>query len=605
MQLNVLAAAQLAAAPTGAPGVPARVVAGDLARVPVGELLEATVTASTPRGATLTVNGQPLTVQLPPGAPLQQGAVLLLRVPPGAATAPNPTVELSVPASVSAPAAQPLPGAPRGYAAPEAPRTAVVDVLESLPDGRARVRIDGQEQVARPAEPLVPGERYVLQVQRSAAGTVLKPLPPDAPATAREVATAILRAPAADVGTALKPLRAELETLTAPPAKGEPAAPPAVREAATAVRATLEALVPRPGRAPDAAQLQRIVENGGQLFEAKLARAAEGAPAVPTAAKPELPTPATVRTAVPVPTAVPATATAPALEALAARPAVPTPDAPALPAPGNQPSAPVAPQPNVPAKLLEALAARPAPPAPDAAPAPLAAPTERPAPAVAEAPKADARPQDAPRDPLAPAQTREAQTEVRAESRAEARDVASDLKGDLLKLLRAANDIGTAVRVPAAEAALHTIESQQAANALAQANGTAFHLQIPFPDGDQWRTVRLALEPERRADADPRDPASRFRVFMHVPLSELGETYIEAGLSGGSFRATIYLDAPGVRARVGNELASLRAELEAEGFTEVLLDVRASSDLPDRQRRTAGELRAGRSDGTSVLDVRA
>lgn len=184
-------------------------------------------------------------------------------------------------------------------------------------------------------------------------------------------------------------------------------------------------------------------------------------------------------------------------------------------------------------------------------------------------------------------------------------EVASDLKGDLLKLLRAANDIGNSVRVPAAEAALHTIESQQAANALAQANGTAFHLQIPFPDGDQWRTVKLALEPERRADSDPRDPASRFRVFMHVPLSELGETYIEAGLSGTSFRATIYLDAPGVRARVGNELESLRAELEAEGFAEVLLDVRAASDLPDRQRRAAGELRAGRSDGTSVLDVRA
>lgn len=602
MQLNALAAAQLANAPTGAPGVTARVVAGDLARVPVGELLEVTVTNSTARDTTLTVNGQPLTLRLPPGAPLQQGAVLLLRVPPGAASAQNPTVELSVPASVPAPASQQLPTsvpvAPRGYAAPtvapEAPRTAVVDVLESLPDGRARVNIDGQQQLARPSEPLVPGERYVLQVQRSATGTVLKPLAPDAPTVAREVATAILRAPAADVGTALKPLRAELETLTAPPAKGEPAAPPAVRDAATVVRSTLESLVPRDGRAPDAAQIQRLVANGGQLFEAKLARA-DGGPAVPTVAKPEQPA-ANANTVAPVP------ATAKALEALVARAALPTLDA------AGVPTAPA--QPNAPAKLIEALAARPAAPAPDA-PAPQTATAERPAMAVAEAPKVDARPQDVPREPLAPTQTREAPTEVRAElrqlsdARAEPREVASDLKGDLLKLLRAANDIGNSVRVPAAEAALHTIESQQAANVLAQANGTPYYLQIPFPDGDQWRTVKLALEPERRADAAPGDPASRFRVFMHVPLSELGETYIEAGLSGNSFRATIYLDAPGVRARVGNELESLRGELQAEGFTEVLLDVRAASDLPDRQRRAAGELRAGRSDGTSVLDVRA
>lgn len=562
MQLSALTAAQLATAPGGASGVPARVVAGDLARVPVGELLEATVTSATPRDATLTVNGQPLTLRLPPGAALQQGAVLLLRVPPGTATSQNPTVELSVPPSVPAAVPQSLapaaPVVPRGYAAPaaapEAPRTAVVDVLEALPDGRARVNIDGQEQLARPSEPLVPGERYVLQVQRSATGTVLKPLPPDAPTVAREVATAILRTPATDVGTALKPLRAELESLTAPPAKGEPVAPPTVRDAATAVRTTLESFVPRPGRAPDAVQLQRLVENGGQLFEAKLARAAEGASVIPTGT--------------------------------------------------GAPARSVAEQPNAPAKLLEALAGRVAQPAPDTATS-QDAPAGRPPTAVAEAPKVDARPQDAPRESLAATQTRESASEVRAEARAGVPEVASDLKGDLLKLLRAANDIGNSVRVPAAEAALHTIESQQAANALAQANGTAFHLQIPFPDGDQWRTVKLALEPERRADSDPRDPASRFRVFMHVPLSELGETYIEAGLSGTSFRATIYLDAPGVRARVGNELESLRAELEAEGFAEVLLDVRAASDLPDRQRRAAGELRAGRSDGTSVLDVRA
>ena len=78
-------------------GLPARVLAGDLATVPIGALLKATVTSVTPREAVLTVNGQTLTVRPPPGVQLQTGAVLLVRVPPTAPNATNPTLELSVP----------------------------------------------------------------------------------------------------------------------------------------------------------------------------------------------------------------------------------------------------------------------------------------------------------------------------------------------------------------------------------------------------------------------------------------------------------------------------------------------------------------------------
>lgn len=556
MQLNPLAAAQ-PAAPQAAPGTVARVVAGDLAKVPVGALLEATVTAATPREATVVVNGQPLALAQPAGAPLQQGAVLLLRVPPGAARAATPSVELSAP-----PAQQPPPAAAPGrarVAAPvpaDAPRTAVVDVLDARPDGTVRVRIDGgDEQPARTTEPLAAGQRFVLQVERAANGVVLRPAP-DTPALPREVATAVLRAPAADTGATIKPLRAELDALTAAPPKGTAPAPPAVRDAATAVRATLDALVPRDGRTPDAAQLQRFVENGGQLFEAKLARAAEGSAAPPRPGSADAPAPAPQGPATP----------AKLLEALAARPNAPTPDAPTAPE-GEPVPAPVAEKPAA----RDALAQKPDAAVPRA-PAELGEPAERAAPAP---------------------------------ERADARDAPADLKGDLLKLLRAAHDLGGTARLPAAEAALHTIESQQAANVLAQANGTPYYLQIPFPDGAQWRTVRLALEPERQPDDAPSDPASRFRVFMHVPLSELGETYIDAGLSGGQFRATIYLDSPVVRERVSAALSELHTELAGEGFSEVLLDVRATGDLPDARRKATGALRAGRPDTVSVLDVRA
>ena len=37
---------------------------------------------------------------------------------------------------------------------------------------------------------------------------------------------------------------------------------------------------------------------------------------------------------------------------------------------------------------------------------------------------------------------------------------------------------------------------------------------------------------------------------VHVPLTDLGETWIDAGLAGDKFRATIYLDNPAVRDRV-------------------------------------------------------
>lgn len=489
MQVTPTDAALQAAPPTAA-GVTARVVAGNLAALPLGALLQATVTSVTPREAVLTVNGQALTVRLPPGAQLQPGAVLLVRVPL-AANATNPTLELGVPpgaaprgptgvtdaigraaTSTTTPTTRPANDGAKPAAVGAQPRLAVVDVLNPLPDGRVRVRIDGEEQIATTAEPLAPGGRYVLQVARTSAGLALKS-PPDGPTLPTEVATAVLRTPAPTLAAALKPLQAELAALAAPPASGSGrAVPVAVREAATAVGETLRALLPSETRPPDATQLQQLVENGGLHYEAKLARLVV------------------------------------------------------------QADAPVA---NA----------------------------ERPA-----------------------------------------HEVGPDLKGDLLRLLQTVQDLGGAARAPAAQAALHGIESQQAANALAQANGTPYYLQVPFPDGGVWRTLRLSLEPQNRPDRPDADRAGRFRLFMHVPLTDLGETWIEAGLADDTFRATIYLDSPAVRDRVRAALPDLRTELQADGFSEVLLDVRASSDLPERHRREAGALQAGRPETVSVLDVR-
>jgi hypothetical protein len=498
MQIPSTAPVVQVAVPTGA-GVTARVVSGNLATIPMGALLEAVVTSASPREATLTVAGQALTVR-PPFA-LPQGATILVRVPPSAANATIPLLELSVPGNASptqrAGATESTQtGATKADATPLPSRLptrpAVVDVLSALPDGRIRVSIEGQEQIATSAQQLAPGGRYVMQVERTPTGIALKP-PPDSPKLSTEVATAVLRTSAPTLGEAIKPLQAELATLSSP--KPQPV-PVATRNAATAVSNVLRTIVPGEPRPLKAPELQQLIENGGLHYEAKLARIA-----APDEAKPA---------AEPRDTA------------------------------------------NTEAK--------------DAAKA-----TER--------------------------------TEAPATPRS-VREMAPDLKGDLLRLLQTVQDLGGAARAPAAQAALSGIESQQAANALAQQNGTPYFLQVPFPDGDEWRTMQLSLEPQNLPDQPDAERAGRFRMFMHVPLSELGETWIDAGLSGDRFRATIYLDRGAVRDRVRTALPELQAELEGSGFSEVLLDVRPSSELPDYRRRDSSSLQAGRPASVSVLDVK-
>ncbi|HEY1188273.1 MAG TPA: flagellar hook-length control protein FliK [Gemmata sp.] len=462
-----------------------RVVAGDLASIPLGALLQAVVTQVDPREATLDVNGQSVTVRPPIG--LQTGAVLLVRVPN---SAPN-TLEIATPRAPK-PEVQSV---PLGSS-----QVKVVDVLAALPDGRVQVRIEGQEQAAVARDPLTqvpvpltPGERAVLEVIQTPAGTVLR-VPPNTEALPTAVATAILAAtPKNNLTAALKPLQAELAALVAPPAagKGEQPVPAAVREAAGAVRETIRTILPAAPRVPTAADLQTLVENGGLTFESKLARAVND--------------------------------------------------------------------------LGPTNAALKQPPA------------------------------DVPGDPKG-----DVPGDVRAV-------VKGDLKGDLLRLLQTTRELGVAAQLPAARAALEGIEAQQATQALAQATGTPYIFQVPFPDRDQWRTLHLSVEPDGPGGGDTDEEqkgAGRFRMLMHVPLSELGETWIDAGLSGDRFRAAIYLDRSEVRDRVRAALPELRGELGTDGFAEVLLDVRSTAELPARTRQQSAAMLAGRPVSTSLLDVR-
>jgi hypothetical protein len=333
----------------------------------------------------------------------------------------------------------------------------VADVIAREPDGKFRVRIDGRETTAASQQPLQPGGRYVVQLDRTPAGVVLRPLP-DSPLLPTAVATTILRTDKPPpLGDTLPSLVKEL-SLPAPRAEGD------VRKAAAEVREVAVKLLPSADQPPTAERLRQLVEDGGTHFEAKLARAVD--------------------------------------------------------------------------------ADRPTPPAPH-----------------------------------------------------------TDLKSGLLSLARTVSDLATAF--PAAAATLDGIERQQAVNVLAQQNGGMAVFQIPFPDGQRWRTLGMGIEPDRGGERDSSGRPSGFRVMMHVPLTTLGETWIDASAESQRLRAVLYVSDAAARERVRAELPELRGELQAGGFGEVLLDVRPAGDLTDGQRRKANAIREGVPEGGGLLDVRA
>jgi uncharacterized protein (DUF736 family) len=353
-----------------------------------------------------------------------------------------------------------------------------VNVLAVLPDGRVHVQIDGQDELATTTEQLAAGGQYVLQVERTSAGTTLSSAPdsPDLPAT---LSAAILRtALPPDLAAALKPLLAELANFQQTPT-GSSLDTPAIRQAAAGIDSIVRSFIPADGSPLNATQLQNLVENGGLHFEAKLARLVSDG--------------------------------------------------------GENPS-----------------------------------------------------------------------TNGDASNTATSRtgSASPDLKEALLRLLQAAQEFGSSVQFPAARSTLDGIETQQAANVFAQTQGTPYILQIPFPDGGEWRTLHLAIESDSNRQQSS-GSSGGFRILMHVPLTELGETWIDAGLSGNSLRAVIYLSQPNMREQIRAELPALRSELLTESFGEVLLDVRPASELPAAQRKQAEAMQIGRPGSGSILDVRA
>jgi hypothetical protein len=181
----------------------------------------------------------------------------------------------------------------------------------------------------------------------------------------------------------------------------------------------------------------------------------------------------------------------------------------------------------------------------------------------------------------------------------------ADVKGTLLSAIREAGP--AAAGEPVLHQALDSIEAQQALNVLAASTGEGVRLQFPVPDVPQWRTLDVTIQPDSSGgeaeDGSPRRDG--YSIFMHTELTEFGETWIDAQVSGSNFRAVLYVENADARKRVKDELGGLSNDLTGLGFAHVLLDVRATSELPAHNRARANAVRGGAPESVSLLDVRA
>ena len=184
--------------------------------------------------------------------------------------------------------------------------------------------------------------------------------------------------------------------------------------------------------------------------------------------------------------------------------------------------------------------------------------------------------------------------------------IAADVKGALLGLLRMlspdGSDPGPATVVAAARDAVAGIEARQALNALADASGGPWVVPLPVADGDEPQMAWAAIEPEDHLGSagGPRT----FRVMLKLSFTDLGETWVDAGVGPGAVRAVVYVGDEAGRTLTASRLDELRSALADDGFGQTFLEVRPASDLPATVRRRAAAAAAGVSDTHGLIDAK-
>jgi hypothetical protein len=182
-----------------------------------------------------------------------------------------------------------------------------------------------------------------------------------------------------------------------------------------------------------------------------------------------------------------------------------------------------------------------------------------------------------------------------------------DLKGLLLSALEesGASAFSTGLQ-NALRAQLDNIETQQAVNLLAQLDGGAFQLQIPFFTGAGFSTAVLALEPDGHGpDGGSGTGKNGYSVLFMLDLENFGRTRIDAYVAGKELRAVFFVDNGESLQIIRQELSGFRETLLALGYSNIQVTAKPLRDLPADKQEKFAALAAGSRSSIHLLDMKA
>lgn len=156
---------------------------------------------------------------------------------------------------------------------------------------------------------------------------------------------------------------------------------------------------------------------------------------------------------------------------------------------------------------------------------------------------------------------------------------------------------------------LEHIESQQAVNLLAQAQGEPYQLQIPFFAGQGLATAFLSIEPDGHGTGEKGEGQERrgkgHNVLFLLDLEGFGQTRIDAHIGEKSLWVAFYVDQDNSISLLKKELPGFRETLQAFGYDEVLLVAKPLGQLSPEKRKKFDALTIGAPTSVHLLDVKA
>ena len=152
---------------------------------------------------------------------------------------------------------------------------------------------------------------------------------------------------------------------------------------------------------------------------------------------------------------------------------------------------------------------------------------------------------------------------------------------------------------------LGDLESRQAVNLLAQLEGHAYQLQIPFFTAAGFSNLALSVESDGesgRGRAD--DSVENYNILFLLELEDFGRTRIDARLERRNLRVIFYVEREDSIRLLTREMSSLRETLLALGCREVLLSVWPLRAMPREQRPKFEALALGMPPDLQLLNVK-